>query len=67
MQNETIYTFLTILKALVFVSGFIGILYFTAIGLLKDKTKLKKAVWILVATFIISLILTSIDFAIARS
>lgn len=65
MNKSDIYILLTIFKALVLLTG----LTFTAInfipGISGDKVKLKKAGIIFLATFLVFVLITAVEFAIA--
>ncbi|WP_299568155.1 hypothetical protein [uncultured Pedobacter sp.] len=61
---KTIYLFLSILKGLISIGGFITIIYFIATNS-KEKKNFKKIVIALTATVIGIILLTAIEFAIA--
>jgi hypothetical protein len=61
---QTTYIFLSILKGLIVIGGFIATIYFIATNS-KDKKNLKKAFIAFAVTFIGVILLTAIEFAVA--
>ena len=61
---QTTYIFLSILKGVIVIGGFIATIYFIATNS-KDKKNLKKAFIAFTATSIGLILLTAIEFAIA--
>ena len=63
MDKSTVYTLLTVLKVMITICGFIGIVYFLILSF-KDRSNLRKAIKVLAVTGIVLLAITAIEFAI---